>query len=351
MYFLSHLGLIFFMYPTEIIASTGEGHWIPIMIGVIAHFIILIIYLKGLDFFPNQNLISIYLHGIGKGGSALFLLPAALYVFILTIITIRANAEIINIILLSKTPIWSIMALLIIIAAYLAAQGVEAIFRTGVLLTFLFLPLVLCVLLFSFQNVDWHYIFPLIDVQFSFISDINFLKSFFAFSGGLLFLGFVQPHLHYQRKNVLLAAIFLIPFFLLSVYIPLLTFGRATASTFFLPFVIALDAVNINWLMFDRVTLFFLMSLITFIILYLSLVIWKMVKIVNVYIPLKNSVYLLVVLSAMIYVICLLIPNWEDVETIFTWNTFFRFYIMGVIPLSVYILGIRFRRKSQNEEM
>jgi spore germination protein (amino acid permease) len=351
MYLLTHLGLIFFLYPGDVIASTESGHWLPIMIGEIVHFIVIIMYMKGLSLFPNEDIIQIYHKKVGKWPSLLFLLPISFYFFMIIIITVRTYSEIISIILLSNTPLWAVLALILIVSFTLAAQGVEAIFRTGVLLAFLFIPLVIFILGISFQNVDWYYVFPLLNKNLSFFTTSHFLKSFFAFGGGFLFLGFIQPKLSYKRKYVVFMAIALIPCFIISVYIPILTFGQATASTFVFPFVVAVDAVNINWLMFDRVTVFFLMSLITFIMLFLALVIWKMLKIINFYIPSIKRTYLLLFFIIAFFIICLLIPNWEDAERFFKWNTALRFYVMLVIPFSIYFLGIRNRKRIHNENI
>lgn len=351
MYLLTHLGLIFFLYPGDVIASTEAGHWLPIMIGEFVHFTIIIVYMKGLSYFPNEDIIQIYFKRVGKWPSLFFLLPIAFYFFAVIIITVRTYSEIVSIVLLSNTPLWAVLALILIVSFSLAAQGVEAIFRTGVLLAFLFLPLVIFIFCISFQNVDWYYVFPLLDRDFSFFTTSNFLKSFFAFGGGFLFLGFIQPQLPYSKKYVIFTAVALIPCFLFSVYIPILTFGQATASTFIFPFVVAVDAVNINWLMFDRITIFFLMSLITFIMLFLALVIWKMLKIINVYIPSIKRIYLFIFFITIFFIICMLIPNWEDAERFFIWNTVLRFYVMLVIPFSIYFLGIRNRKRINNENI
>ncbi|WP_430509755.1 GerAB/ArcD/ProY family transporter [Gottfriedia solisilvae] len=348
MYILTHLSLIFFMYPRNIIASTGEGHWLPIMIGLIFHFLFIAIYMKGLSYFPNKDLITIYL-GVGKFIAIIFLLPITLYFIMIIIITIRAYSEIITIVFLSKTPLWAIMAFLLFISTYLASKEVESIFRTGALIAFLFLPLIILIFGSSIQNVDWHYLFPIVDKQFTFFTSSSFYVSFFAVGGGFLFLGFIQPYLSYQRKKILIGALFLIPCFILSVYIPILTFGQATASTFMFPFVMALDTVELDWIIFDRVTMFFLMSLITFIMLYISLVLWKTIRIINVCFPSVKPIYLTIILSVFIFLLCLLIPNWNDIERIFFWNTYLRFYVICAVPISVLYFGMRIRKEGNNE--
>ncbi|MEF3303172.1 GerAB/ArcD/ProY family transporter [Paenibacillus sp. GYB003] len=344
LYVLSHLGLIFFLYPGSIIASVTEGFWAPILFGFVVHVALLSIYMKGLSHFPKKDLIRIY-SDVGKRVSAVFLLPVAFYLLIVGILTVRAYSEIITIVFLSDTPLWAIMALLLAISTYIAAKGIETICRTGILLAVLFLPIVLFVFFASFQNADWRYAVPLFDIDFSFLRDRSYWKSFFAFAGGFLFLGFVQPFFSYDRSKVLIAAAALLPFFLFSVYIPALTFGRSTASTFLFPYVVALDAIQISWLLFDRLTMFFLLSLVTFLILFLALVMWKTVRIANRYIPSSKPAMLVLPLAALIFIVCLTIPSWNDVERLFWWNTLLRLYIMIAVPASVYYFGVRSKRK------
>ncbi|MEH7336699.1 GerAB/ArcD/ProY family transporter [Neobacillus drentensis] len=347
-YILSHLGLIFFLYPGNILASTSQGHWAPILLGVTLHFIFILIYLKGLSFFPNKDIISIY-SGIGKIPTFLFLIPVLIYFIMVIIITVRAYAEIINIVFLTHTPIWAIMILLLSMITYLAAKGIEVIFRTGLILAFIFLPIILFIMILSFENADWRYAIP-IDTDFRFLTKPDFFESFFAFAGGFLFLGFVQPYFSYGKKGVVVAALILIPFFIFSVYIPVLTFGPHTASTLFMPFVVVLDSLSINWLMFERVTMFFLISLICFVTIYTSMTTWKAIRIINHYIPSIKPIFLLLSLSVLVFFTCLLVaPTWEDVNKLFRWNAFFRFYSIISIPLSLCFLGLRLKRKGKNE--
>lgn len=348
MYILTHLGLIFFLYPEDIIGSTESAHWIPILIGIIVHFVVILIYMKGLSFFPKWDIIHIY-KSAGKGVALIFLLPITLYLIVIAILAVRAYSEIIIIIFLSSTPLWSIMILLLVVSTYLASKGIEAIFRTGVLLGIIFLPLIFIISFTSFQNINWYYAFPLFEQNFSFLTKTSYLKSFFAFAGGFLFLGFVQPFVTYQRKKILLAATLLIPFFIFSVYIPILTFGEATALTLHFPFVVVVETINISWFMFDRVTMFFLLTLITFSMLFISLTLWETNRIISSCIPLFKPLYLMLTVSITIFVVCLMIPDWKSVDNLFIWNTPLRLFILITVPLSIYYLGLRFKRKVRHE--
>ncbi|MGP4066298.1 GerAB/ArcD/ProY family transporter [Oceanobacillus sp. M65] len=339
-YILTHMGLIFFLYPANIIESTTTAHWIPICIGLFVHILIVIIYLKGLQFFPHKDLVSIYTAS-GVTMTFLFLLPVGVYFLMINIITVRAYSEIIMIIFLSKTPLWAIMGLLLFSATYLAYKGLKAIFQTGLILAILVLPLILFTIVVSFQNVDWRYIYPIWNDDFSFFNKSVYYKSFFAIGGSFLFLGFVHPVLPYRPKMVLLSVIAILPLFLISVYVPIMTFGQATSSNFLFPYVMTVDAINLSWLMLNRVTLFFLLGLVIFITLFMALVLWKTARIMHAFLPLRNQGLLVILLAIFIFSCALFISDWKEIEKIFGWNTPLRFYVVFGVPISVLILGLR----------
>lgn len=239
--------------------------------------------------------------------------------------------------------------LILTISAYIASHGLESIFRTCFLIGILFLPLLTFVLLTAFQNADWRYVLPFFDVDFSFVTKLSYQQSFFAFTGGYLFLGFVQPYFTFKRKAVIYAALALIPVFLLAVYIPIFTFGQATASTFLFPFVVAVDTLDIDWLMFDRVTVFFLLSVVTFIMLLTSTILWKTSRVLHQFAPRVKPFYLIMALTVVVFISCMFIPDWNDLGFLFKWNTYLRFYTLLSIPTAIYYFGYRLKRKMRLE--
>ncbi len=343
MYFTTHLGLIFLLYPGNIISSTQDGHWLPIMIGFGIHILAITFYLKGLEFLGNKDMITLFLES-GKGMSLMILLPVALYSLMICIITVRAYSEIMTIVFLSSTPLWAVMVLFLIISTYIAFKGMGSMLRTSVLIVCLCLPVIVSFTSASFQNIDWRYIFPLVD-NVLFLKEREYFESFFAFAGGFLFLGFVQPFGTFRSRGIYIASLALLPFLLLSVYIPVLTFGQATASTFHFPYIVALDTIYIPWLMFDRITIFFFLCLIMFTMLFLSVVLWSTMRVIHRSFPVLKPSYILLVIAIFVFMICLTIPAWEDIEEIFWWNTYLRFYILFTVPVSTFVFGKRYKRK------
>jgi spore germination protein (amino acid permease) len=343
-YILCQTGLILFLYPADIIDSSSEGQWAAVLLGFVIHFSMIMLLLKGLSLFPDRDMIMIYLNH-GKVIASIFLLPLLIYLLIAAVITVRAYSEFVSIVFLSKTPSWAIMGILLILSAYLATKSIDGILRTGVILFFLLVPVLCFILIISFQNVDWRYVYPL-DTDFSFIKHPSYLNSFFAIGGLFFFLGFVQPDISIKKNTILLSALSILPIFIISVYVPVLTFGQDTASHFRFPYVMAVDAINLTWFMFDRLTMFFLLSVIIFSMLYLSLVLWMMVRLIG-----KSSrermmpQLVLMGLVLTIYSVCFFITDWSTVEMFFRWNTPLRIFILFGIPLSIYLLGVRARKK------
>lgn len=348
MYGLTQLGFIFFFYSGDIIASTTEGHWLAVVIGLALNSVMVWLYMKGLGYFPKQDIISIY-GAVGKWAAVLFLLPLVFFLFITNIITIRAFSEVITLVFLANTPLWAIMALIITLSGYIALNGVESIFRTGVLLAILFLPVILFTICISFQNVDFRYFFPIMDEKLSFLGKPPYWHSFSAFAGSFLFLGFIQPYVAYRSKYVLMTVAALVPFYFISVYVPLFTFGQATASTFKFPFIVLMSTIHINWLMFDRITMFLLLCLVTFTMLFISMVLWKLSQVLHRCVPKVKPSYFVISIAAANFIGCLFITNWDEIQSLVMWNTMLRFFVMVGIPCSIWLLGIRAKRMIKDE--
>ncbi|MBB3110066.1 hypothetical protein FHS18_002133 [Paenibacillus phyllosphaerae] len=344
---VTHLGLMFFLFPSDVMETVDVGHWLPILVGYLLHFAFVALYTKGLAYYDRHDLIDIFLTG-GRTIAVLLLLPLAVYFIMVNIITVRAYSEIITIVFLSNTPLWAIMALLLTIPTYIAMTGIESIFRTGMLLAILFLPIVLFVICVSFHNTDWHYLFPLLERDsFNFITERPFLKSLFIFTGSFLFLGFVRPTVTYNRRRILIASWILLPLVLLSVYIPLLTFGQDTASMLQFPFILAVDTIDITWLMFDRITGFFLLGMVTFVMLFVGLVMWATNRLIHRCMPRVRPEWITLMLGMVIFAASLFVRDWGSVHRLFWWNSIFRIYAFSVIPLATYLFGVMKARKLQ----
>ncbi|OAS13958.1 GerAB/ArcD/ProY family transporter [Paenibacillus oryzisoli] len=348
-YIITHLGLVFFVYPTDVIASTREAHWAPVLVGFIIHITVIFIYLKGLSYHGSQNIIQILVNK-SKIIAWLTLFPVFLYLTLVIVITSRAYAEIISIVILADTPIWILMCLLLGIPVFMVIHGgIKALLRAGILLGILFLPPMLFVMLSAFQNVDIYYLRPFIPKDptklFSFVTHLSYYKSLFAFAGGFIFLGFIPSVLTYKPKAIYLSSLVVFLFFLLSIYIPILTLGEETARQLLFPFIFTVDTIEINWLMFDRITIFFLLSQIAFVMLFIAMTLWQIACLMRTKVKKIPNPYLLAAIALVVLLICLCIPEWEDLERLLKWNSFLRLYVSLVIPTVIFIMGYQHHRQ------
>lgn len=344
-YIMVYMSLIFFLYPAYVISSTSGAYWMPITFQIFIHMVALTIFLKGLGYFPKKNIVQIF--SLLKGFRFFFLIPLYVYLLMTYLISVMAYSEIITIVFLSKTPLLAVLILIIIVSAHLAAKGIEVIFRTSILLFLIFAPIIFFTLVLTYQNIDLDYLFPIYSKDLSFFTNKNFISSFFAIGGGLTFLGFIQKDIYYKKKKLFFSFIVVIPCYFLAIYVPILTFGGNTAEHFTFPFVIAIDTINITWLMFDRVTAIVLLCLMTFNTLFISLILWQMIEMSNFFFPKWKPAYIAIFYSLIGASTFYFIPNWRDITFLFHLDNVLRMSIIIILPLSIFVIGVWTKRKGR----
>ncbi|GLX70559.1 GerAB/ArcD/ProY family transporter [Paenibacillus glycanilyticus] len=347
-YILTHLGLIFFLYPIDVIDSTNEAHWMPVMLGFLFHILIIAVYMKGLSYFKGQNIVSILLKK-SKWLAWIVLLPALLYLLWIMVLAVRAFSEVLSIAILSNTPLWILMMLFLIVPGFMILHGqIGGLLRLSVLLSFLFVTPVIFVMATSFQNIDWHYLFPLWpgDKPLRFVTHFSFYKSLFAYTGGFLLLGFLPSYAEYKPKAIYWGSLLLLPAYLISVYIPVLTLGEETARQLQFPYLFIVDTVEINWLMFDRINVFLLLGLVAFGMFFISVTIWQIQCVIRLGMKDIQPNYLVPGIIALIFAVCLFIPDWQTTDQLFQKNTALRLYVAIVTPVFLLIVGWLHAKKS-----
>ncbi|MCM3783751.1 spore germination protein [Neobacillus mesonae] len=348
-YVVNQMGLIFFLYPSDLFAGMDTGHWIGILSGYLVHVAAVYLFVKGRVLAQNKNITQLFL-GTGRISGILLMLPAFIYMFCAFTLTLRTYSEMLILVFLSNTPVWSVILLLIIVAYLFATYGISSIGRTAVLLIMLFSIPILFILCLAFQNVDWYYLLPIVEKNqsFSFLGNRSFLMSLFIYTGSFLFLGFLPKSMSINQPQIRWASILLLPMYLLSVYLPLITFGHSTAKLYEFPMLMSVDTINVTWLMFDRVTSFFLLSLMAFAMLYLGVTLWVLSAMIGVIRPLKKSRPIWIMfLTICLFVFSLLIPNWDYLKEIQAWLIPFKLYTLIVIPLLTFGLGWRYNHKQR----
>lgn len=216
------------LYPKLVISSTEGGHWAVVLSKGLLQMVFMLIYKKGLDYFPTKDLIDIF-RQMGKWVACIILVP---YTFVLTAMVgfgLRAHSEEIIAIFLNRTPYWAVLALLLFICAFAAIKGLETMLRASVIV-FIIVNLLIMLNTFTVMtNFDLQNASPAwpSSLQFLWNAKFNFLTGF----SPLLFLGFVPSQNNMKYGQLFGVWTYVTFFILLSVYVPLFIFGQETVVT------------------------------------------------------------------------------------------------------------------------
>lgn len=274
-----HISMIFFLYVHAMMETTEYGHWEPALASILIELVFLLILLGGLRRAPGQDYADLFIP-LGKGWSIVLLAPLIAYFLLSVFMMLRSFAELMRIAFIVNTPIWALLGLLILLLMFGAFMGGESIIRANVLLSFLFLPVLLFALCSCFKNTDFHYLFPIWNPSFDFVLDTDFYTALFAISPFLV-IGMLPPLYAFTGRSVILALLPTWVLYLVCLYIPILVFGITAAKLLVFPFLSTMDSVNLLWLVFDRVTLFYAAAVMAFISSYGSFLLWSVGRIVN----------------------------------------------------------------------
>lgn len=338
-FIIIHLSFGYLLYPNLIYALTKTGHWEVVMCLGFLQLILIWIYIKGLNYFPQNDVIDIYLK-IGRWAAFIFLTPFVFNLIALVAFHTRQHTEVIISIFLPRTPNWSILILLFFISVYTAIKGIGTILRCSIFIFFMVIPLVAFNFFSSTINFDLHNVTPVWNLNLKFLSDIKFfyLLGFSSF----LFLGFITSETKLTFLHLFVAWICVMVLFLSVVYIPLFIFGQETVTILSQPFMEAMDSVDVSWFSFNRQTIFFGISLVGLLILANAVRLWMIGQIMQKMFKWRRakSSYWIIAFSVIAFIFALLVPNKSWIEKCLLLSTGAQVYSMIIIPLTIFIYGL-----------
>ncbi|MEC0264897.1 GerAB/ArcD/ProY family transporter [Paenibacillus anseongense] len=337
-FIIMHMGFGYLQYPSLIYKLTKSGHWGVVLSYGLLQLILIMICKKGLDYFPQKDMIDIFLK-MGRWVAFIFLIPYALNLTALIAMSFRHHAEVIALIFLIRTPIWAIMILLLVISTYTAIKGLGTILRSSVFIFLIVNIMVAFVIITSFVNFDFKNAFPILPPSLDFVPNINFLY-LLGFSS--LFLGFVPSRTNLTTGQLFGAWAYVICFYLTVVYIPLFIFGQETVDTFFFPAKEAADSVDMNWFVFNQQTMFFGMSMVGFTIILNAVLLWMISQIIQKLFnwQKKKASYWIYVFSLTAFLLAISIPNLDLIEKFALWSAGANALLIVILPFTIFIYGV-----------
>ena len=344
MFFLLHLASIFAIFPERMMASSSKGHWMAVIVLFAVELTALWFYLKALSLFPGKSVEEVCRAIMGRWGARLVLLPLLFFVALELVLLTYYQAAEIKTVLLRNTPITAISALFVSICMYGAWKGLTAMLRASIGWVILSIPFLLFSMVISFENFQFHYIFPIWDSGMSFLFHPDFYVGTVIFAG-YLFLGATSPAMRigFGTAAATLGTVFV--FALVSVYIPLLVFGQETAEHLQYPMLMASDTVDLEWVIFDWLPSFYVVSSSGLGVVKVSVLLWLFVTIVKkMFLPKADKRWILVIACVLLYATCQRIPNAAILDRYLYLNTYFCMYATVGFPILVYFTA-RLRRK------
>ncbi|SFD54782.1 Spore germination protein [Bacillus sp. OV194] len=342
-FIIINLSFGYLVYPNLIYVLTKTAHWEVVMCQCFLQLILIWIYIKGLNYFPENDVIDIYLK-MGRWAAIMFLTPFVINLIALVALNIRLHTEVIISIFLPRTPYWSIMTLLFFISVYTAIKGLGTILRSSIFIFLIVIPLVVFNIFSSFINFDLN------NVTLGWNSPPKFLlnKNFFYLLGfsSFLFLGFMTSDTKLTFRKLFVAWVSVTLFFLSVVYIPLFIFGQETVVMLTHPFLEAMDSIDISWFSFNRQTVFFGVSLVGLVILANAVILWMIGRIMQKMFKcsIVESSYWIIAFSFIAFIFALFVPNITLMEKWFLWSTGAQAYSMIIIPFTIFIYGFLSKR-------
>lgn len=337
-FIIMYISLNHLMYPKLIYELTDTGHWEVVVCQGLLQLTLIWIYIKGLSYFPQQDVIDIYLK-MGKSVAFILLLPFVISLTALVGFDIRLHTESLNSFFLKRTPYWPVLVLLFFITTYTAINGLGTILRSSIFIFFMITPLLLFIIFSSFMNFDWHNASPLWHPSLDFLIK----KKFFYLMGYSAFLplGFMAYKTKLTFGFIFLAWVCVMIFFLSFVYIPLFIFGQESVITLPFPMLEGMNSVDIRWFMFNQQTILLGLSLVGFTIIKNSVLLWVIGRIMEKVLKWKKAKasYWIIVFSVIAFILALFSPSQAWSEKYFLWSVGAQVYFMMIIPISILIYG------------
>lgn len=341
----SQCSIMFLLFPRAMLHTTKYGHWEPALMYMLIEIILMVILLKGLNKAGNLDYADLLLP-LGRWVSTALLLPLIVYILLIGVMGIRGFAELMIIVFVVRSPLNSILILLCSITLLGSSIGPQGILRASTLISFLHFPALLFALLGCTVNARFTNIFPLVNTSFDFLQHMNFIVPLFSICPFLL-LGMLPPVIKVRMKPLLLAMVPLTLLYIVIIYIPVLVFGVNAATLMNFPLVTSIDTVNLTWSIFNRISLFYAVALLAFVLIITSFALWASSVLVHKMIPKWKEPYIRPVLCLFVFAGSALIPNWSSYVKIYNSDIWFRIFIYSVIPCAVYLRGRFIQRMSR----
>ncbi|MEV5029722.1 GerAB/ArcD/ProY family transporter [Paenibacillus sp. LPE1-1-1.1] len=154
--FLFALGSAALILPTSVTSIAKQDGWLSMLLAGPFNYLILIVFLKLSDRFPNLSLAQYAERVLGAWAGKAFSLLYVLFFLLLSALVLRNISDFMSLSVLPLTPEWFIDGTFMIVVIYGVYLGIETIARTGEILFGWGLFVIVIVTVSLFNQFDFH---------------------------------------------------------------------------------------------------------------------------------------------------------------------------------------------------
>ncbi|NIK68341.1 GerAB/ArcD/ProY family transporter [Paenibacillus sp. BK720] len=323
-------GLFMFVYPQSIIQSQSSGHWLVIVIGWLIQGALLRLLVGGLRE-DKTDLLAKFQHA-GTWIRLCFVWPLIIFNLMAIGVMIRGHAQTLSMLYLPSTPLWVLFALLLVTALSIAYADSDSLLRLALVIGCFGIPLMLFSFLAALRYGNYLMIFPL-RPTLAFLHEPKILPSIIAFVNVCGLIGFFGPYSASAKRwlwGAWLVSLFL---FLANVYLPLSVLGQEVVEDLRFPLIVLLDTVRVKWFFFDRISLFYIMTIMFSTLINLSGLLWltRQLALNSSFVPrlITNPA----VMASLAIVVAYSIPTLEALEHQLRWGGPLRLGMLLILAL------------------
>ncbi|MDQ0201367.1 GerAB/ArcD/ProY family transporter [Neobacillus ginsengisoli] len=347
---LTSIGDGILTFPNMVYKDARQASWISIFItGLLAGLLVLTyVYLN--KQFPKQTIYEICMVVFGKWVGRIIIVGYILYFFLICININQMYLVTINNWILTSTPKWVILLLMLMLGIYLGKENLRIIVRFFQL-SFWIIILLMLMNLGAIPYLHWNYLLPFNGIPF-----VNILKgsnssisSFLGFDSILIILPFVTGNLKSKLTSSFFSILFITVTYLYIILTCILFFSSKEMILIPQPILYLYKSLTIFGVI-ERLDLIVVALWIVMIMTsYISYLYLSNIGICTLF-HLKKRTIPTIVMAILVYILVLFLPySRESILMQFKMITFFSYIFSAGIPVLVIIASFLFHRNDKKE--
>ncbi|WP_317854959.1 GerAB/ArcD/ProY family transporter [Chakrabartyella piscis] len=274
-------GTALLFLPTELVDMGGKSGWLLLLPWSVLFLLVQVLLCVLSKRNPDVTTVFWYRYGFGRVLGTLLVLGLLCFLIFVGAMELRIFGEVISATMLSKTPIWLVLAVFVLAILPVAMGGVEVVARMAEVMFFFFLiPLVVVLVALAF-SVDFGRLLPISTVDMEqFVSITSYVA---PLAQGLLLTPFCLGYTKIKTgSGVLIGSVILSLFLVFALTIlAFATYGTGVLSDKMLPTLQMMERIGFAHIFLSRQDLLFLWFWMVSTYLFLSMIllyalqIWK----------------------------------------------------------------------------